>query len=840
MKLSRNWLSKFVDLKGISSEEICAKLTLHTAEVDSVEHLKPFFENVFAGALLSVKAHPNSDKLSVAQFDLGKHGKKQIIFGQVHVLHIGEIYPVALAGCVLKSGMEIKDAEIRGVNSQGMVADNQELGMKNVGLIRWKDKKLIGKSLPEIEEDFGDTIFEIDNKSLTHRPDLWGHVGFARELASIFHRKLNYQVFGKNTELPLPKITLPKTEGVKIKVETQNCLRWCSLSVSGMKVGPSSLATQILLENLGIRAISNLVDITNLVLAGWGQPMHVFDAKKLDGGLVVRQARKGEKLLALDGNEYELTPEETVVADGKKVLSIAGIMGGEFSGVTESTTDVVFEVANWNPVAVRKSSVRLGLRSDSSIRYEKSLDSHLCENAILCAVHHTLEICPKAKTTSALTDSWSCSTKDRQDHSRNSATPLTPPCQGGHRGVAHYNVTHYNIMLDPAYVRMHSGLDISIPEMRQKLESVGFSVQEKKGKLEVGVPSWRATKDISIAEDLIEEIVRLYGFDNIPATLPVLPIHPPRTNWMRRLEWQIRETLLAKGLQEVYNYSFVRADDQNFTGLSHYVTVKNPLSEEQTHLRRTLISNMVRPLESELRTHGTLDFFELGRTYEDKGDVLPDERLRLALLAASLCTDHREERENQQFFDLKSQVFGLFESLNLPASFRPAEKAPAYAHPAKTAEIFIAEDPVGIIACLHPARIPVKNGVLAFAEMDMPTLLSHARSTDWKYRRLSPFPPVHRDLSVVLGERILTSDLEQNAFSSSPLLQKIEFFDEFRDPHKIGQGAKNLAFHLRFSSHEKTLEESDIDREIQKVLKTWSQKFGAKLRAEFDKEREKR
>jgi len=803
MKLSLHWLSKFVDLKGIPPEDICAKLTLHTAEVDSVEHLKPFFENVFAGELLSVKPHPQSDKLFVAQFDLGKHGKKQIIFGQVHVLHTGEIYPVALAPARLKSGVEIKDAEIRGVKSEGMVVDNQELGMKNAGLIRWRDKKLVGKSLPEIEEDFADVIFEIDNKSLTHRPDLWGHVGFARELSSIFHRKLNAKMFGKNTELLLPKITVPKTEGIKIKVETPNCLRWCSLCVSGISVAPSDLSTQILLENLDIRAISNLVDITNLILAGWGQPMHVFDAKKLDGGLVVRQARKGEKLLALDGNEYELTPEETVVADEKKVLSLAGIMGGEFSGVTEATTDVVFEVANWNPVAVRKSSARLGLRSDSSIRYEKSLDSDICENAILSATHRALEVCPKAKITSNLTDAYAKKT-----------APL-------------------KVSLRSEKFRTHSGIALSDAEIKNTLTSIGFGVTGSAGKIEVSIPSWRATKDISIAEDLIEEVVRLYGFENITEVLPALAIKPPRVNWMRKLEWECRDMLSARGMQEVFNYSFVNAEDRKFTEMDGYVTIENPLSDEQNHLRRTLISSIVRPLESELRTHGSLDFFEIGKTYEQvAGEVLPDERLHLALTTAEISQEG--ENDNKKFFELKENLQGMLREMHVACDFRPSATPAPYAHPSKSADIMVNGETIGQIAVLHPNKNPVANTSIAFAEIDMESLLVHTRKSRLSYTKLSPFPVVRRDISLVVSQKTLMAEIEREALHSSSLLRKVELFDVFEDVKKIGADKKNLAFHLEFSSPDHMPTEKEIEQAFSDITRNLEKKFGAVLRGQFD------
>ncbi|MCF7830428.1 phenylalanine--tRNA ligase subunit beta [Candidatus Gracilibacteria bacterium] len=796
MKLSLNWLSELVDLKGITPKEIMQKLTLHTAEVEGFERQKPFFEKVYAGKFLDVKPHPESKKLFVGQFDLGSLGKKKIIFGTVHELHKGEIYPIVTEGAKLKSGIEIKKTEIKGVVSEGMVADNPELGMKNTGLMRFTDNKLIGKSLPEICPEFGDVILDIDNKSLTHRPDLWGHFGMARELSAIFNRKLN---------LPEPKVKLP-TSGKKVNVQVKSdiCLRHCFLHMSGIKVEPSPLPTQVRLENLDVRAISNMVDITNLLLLGMGQPMHVFDASRVEGDIVVRPAKKGEKITALDGEEYELNPLDTVVADEKKALSIAGIMGGEFSGVTKSTTDVIWECANWEATAIRKTSSRLGLRSDSSIRYEKSLDPEMCDTALLLAATHTPELPSSAKISGPLTDARIGKVKD------------------------------ISITLDPDYVRTHSGLDLNLAEMKEKLQSIGFEVKEKNKKLEVKVPSWRASKDVSIAEDLIEEIVRLYGFENIPATLPALPINPPQTNWLRRLEWQMRDFWKERNYMEVFNYSFVNSEDADFTGDKNYVLVENPLSEEQAMLRTTLISNIVRHIESELRTHSKLNFFEIGKTYKRTTDVLPEEVLHLTIMLSETFNKKSGDLENEKFFALKSDLVQLFHSLNLTAEFRPATNLPPYANPAKAAEIFVNNEHLGLIAALHPTKHPVRNSVFVFAEINMEKLLEQSRNVERKYQKISPFPPIFRDVSIVVNKKTLMGEIEAEMKKASPALRRTEFFDEFEDNQKFGKELKNIAFHLEFSSKEKTFTEEEIDQSLNKILKALGQKFNAKLRLEFD------
>ena len=573
MKLSWNWLQTFLTFPTSppTPEEVEKKLTLHTAELEEIIPLKPYFDRIFAGKLLNWTQHPKAKKLHIGTFDLGPQRKKQIIFGSVHKVKKGSIYPIAINGAKLASGIEIKETEIKGEKSEGMICDNNELGFKNEELLTFSEKT-IGKSLPEICIEFQDTLFDIDNKSLTHRPDLMGHHGFAREIAAIFGGKLK----------ECPRISLPhKGEPVPVIIKSDKCRRFCALKISKIKITPSCLATQVRLENLGIRSISNVVDTTNRILLEFGQPMHAFDAEKILLPLIIRQAKKGEKLLALDGEEYELTPQDTVVADKKGVLSVAGIMGGSFSGVTENTKEIIFECANWDPVAIRKTSKRLGLRSESSMRYEKSLDSLSCRPALLAASEKLLELCPEAKIETNLTDEF----------------PYPP--------------TQKSIILDPNLVRSRSGIDILDEEIIQKLESIGFLVTKKNKNLNINIPSFRATKDIEIPEDLIEEVVRLHGFEDIKSKLPNLPLCPPCRNILRELEWQIKEFASSRGFLETYNYSFVNNKEGNFTGQEDSVEIENPLSKEQNQLRQTLIYNLVKNLESDLRTHKEVNFFEI-------------------------------------------------------------------------------------------------------------------------------------------------------------------------------------------------------------------------------------
>ncbi len=669
------------------------------------------------------------------------------------------------------------------------LVDLKSLSAEEVG----KSITLHTAELEEVLDGNKDTLFDIDNKSLTHRPDLWGHIGFARELSAIFGRKL---------KLPQPKVKFPSKGAVqKVKIETDKCRRFCAVRMSNIKIQPSSLDVQRLLENMETKSISNLVDTTNVILFQHGQPMHVFDASKVEGAIIVRQARQGEKLVTLDELEYELTPEDTVIADEKKVLSIAGIMGGLESGVTAKTTDIIFECANFDPVAIRKTSHRLGLRSESSIRYEKSLDPEMCDNVMTSAVAMVLKCCSGSKIEGPLTDTYPTKAK-----------PLV-------------------LTLDPKHVRALSGLTITNAEIKAKLTAIGFGIKEKKGVFQVDVPSYRATKDVAIAEDLIEEIVRLYGFENIEESLPGLHIHPPRVNHLRNLEWKIRDFCETRNLMEVYNYSFADTFDLKFTGEDNFVEVANPLSEQHTRLRTTLISPMVKNIESELRTHNKLRLFEIGKTYIKTKEVLPTEESHLALMLAEVGG-----KENDLFFALKEELVRLFRKVKVNIEFRPTEKTKAYAHPSKSADIWTDDQHIGELAVLHPSVHPVRNSAFVFAEINLPKLLKQIQGVEYKYEKISAFPSVFLDVSLVMDTKTLMTDLAKVMHESSTLLRNVELFDEFTDEEKLGKGFKNLAFHLEFQSHSGTVDEEVLKTEFDTIIKNLDAKCGAKLRATFDKE----
>lgn len=804
MKISYHYLQKFLGENKLTPEEIGEKLTLHTAELEETIDTSEGLEQVVLGQLKAIKPHPKSDKLSIGIFDLGSEiGQKQILFGKVHPVSTGEIYPIALPG-TLPSGVIVKENNIiADEKSEGMIADNSELGMKNPDLWKFTDEKLIGKNLPEILESARDTLFDIDNKSLTHRPDLMGIRGFAREISTIFDIPL---------VLPEAAVSLRNSEKIPVEIQTEDCRRFCAIKVDNIHIKPSEKNTQLLLENLGIRAISNIVDITNLCLSEHGQPMHAFDAEKVVGKIIVRKARNGEKLLALDEAEYELTDQDIVIADEEKVLSIAGIMGGLESGITEKTTSIIYESANFDPTTIRKTSQRLGLRSDSSMRFEKSLDPEQCRSVLLDALEKTHKILPESSPSTDITDNY----------------PQVPETK--------------KILLDWTLIKRKGGISLDQKSGEKILEKLGFSTKEKeKNILEVTIPSFRATKDIAIAEDLIEEIIRMYGLYRIEGILPTLPAIPPAVNHLRQLEWKTRDFFAAQEYLEVYNYSFTQAEkDKNFTGLNleDYVQIQNPLSSAHSHLRKSLIPNLVGQIEAEINQHKQVQFFEIGRTYSpQENQTLPEETHKLGIMLGKI-----KSNETELFFQLKNSLKSYLENLGI--SGKISEKASdknslqKFAHPVKSLD-FTDESGaiIGQISVLHPAQNSIKEAQIVTAEINLKKVLQLIQTTEANYQKLIPYPSVFRDLSIVLDEKIYQNDITQVAKNASEILAEIHCFDDYRDEEKLGKNLKNLSFHLRFQSGEKTLEENEVEEAFQSIVKNLEKKLSAKLRIDFDAER---
>jgi len=794
MYISLNWLKDYVKIPSkYSPEELGDLLTLKTAEIEEVINKEKELNKCVIGKVLTVEKHPNADKLKLCDVDLGKE-KKRVVCGGNN-LKVGMLIPYAYIGAYVRwhgegDLLKLEKAKIRGEESDGMICAGEEIGIEKapeggISDLSYTNAKP-GTPLAEAL-NMDDTVLEVDNKSLTHRPDLWGHYGFAREVAAVTNSKLE--------ELN-PQVEIPKSgDMVDIKVEDSKlCPRYCGLIIKDVKIeeSPDWLKTRI--TSAGYRPISNIVDITNFVMAEFGQPMHAFDKKYIEKGIIVRRAKNGEKITTLDKEERKLSDSMLLICDHKKPVAIAGVMGGENSEIKDSTTDIILESANFNPSNVRKTSVKLGLRTEAVQRFEKSLDPQLCEKAIKRAAELILKLCPSAKIAGPITDI-------------NNAKQET-------------KTTVLNIDRAKSII----GADISEKEIVKILENLDFKLKEKSpGVYDVEIPSYRATKDVEIEEDIIEEIARMYGYDNIKPTLPELPIKVPTPNHERSLKHTTRKILsYGLGLFEVFNYSFYGKDELNKCLMSEedHLYLDNYLSEDQTHLRTTLVPNFLKTIQRNLRFQKSFNLYEVGRTYVEEEKEFPYETKNIILGSVS-----PQKSKKPPFYNVKSTLEKYFQTFKAP-DFKivKSKKVPPYAHPGECADILMRGKLLGQIFTVNPQvlkNFDIKAQV-ALAEFNFTLLAQYDQQTE-KYQPISKFPALDFDISVVIDKKKEYSDI-QHAIKKAEkdLITDIELFDHYEGPN-ISEDKKALAFKVILQSFDRTLTDdhmAEIQQKIFSNLKT--------------------
>ncbi|MBV9085073.1 MAG: phenylalanine--tRNA ligase subunit beta [Acidobacteriaceae bacterium] len=619
---------------------------------------------------------------------------------------------------------------------------------------------------PEVAPDW---IIEIDNKSLTHRPDLWGHMGMAREVAAITHRTLQDPVC---TQL------LPRSEPVvEVRIEDFSlCPRYSALLVEGIEVQPSAPWLQARLESIGLNPINNIVDITNYVLAELPQPMHAFDAEKLDGPAIhVRTAHSGEQLAALNGETYDLDRADLVIADASGPVAVAGVIGGADTAISETTARVILESANFQATSVRLTSARHKLRTDASMRFEKSLDPENTVRGLARALALMKQICPGIRVLGGVSDS-------------RSSLPQPKP-----------------ISLPLAFVSCKLGKHVTRPHVTEILEALGFGVSETgQGMLTVTVPTWRATKDISLKDDLVEEIGRIIGYDQITPAAPLIASTVPPDNPMRGYLRQIRSQIASQGFTEVYNYSFVNETDvKRFSlNIDEHVAVRNPIASELTHLRRSLLPGLFNSIVVNVRNFQEFRLFEIGSEIHPRaGGELPRE---IAHLAAVLYNAHGDE---QDFFELKRVVECLFPDARLTPA--PAK---AYEHPTRTAEIAWSGVTIGRIFELHPSLlhgVGIEGRAVLF-DVDLEAAAAGAASRIKQYRPVRRYPTSGFDLSIVTGMRVPVARIEDDLRKlAGEGLAEIHFVRQYAGP-PLDAGQKSVSYHIEVGAFDHTLTADEV------------------------------
>ncbi len=811
MYLSLNWLKDFVKIPAsLSPEKLAEKMTLHTVEVDGVEKQEEKFENIVVGKILEVKTHPNADRLQLAKVDINNK-ELNIVCGAPNI-KAGQMVPVALIGAVLPNGLEIKEAEVRGEKSEGMLCAEDELGLgsDHSGILILNKNAKAGQSFGKYLK-LDDVIIEVDNKSITHRPDLWGHYGIAREIAAFLNIK-----FAQDQKVDLKNIIKNKggkksTSSTKVEVKDKKlCPRYMAIRVDGIKIEDSPKWMQERLIAVGLRPINNIVDITNYVMLELGQPLHAFDADKVDN-IVVRRAKKNEIIKTLDEEERKLDDNILVIADSKNPIAIAGVMGGVNSEVDFGTKSIILESANFEPVNVRKNAQKLGLRTEAVMRFEKSLDPNLAEMAMARALELIKKVCSNAKIDSNLVDE------------------------------KRFDLDQGPIKLNLDWLKKTLGQKINSDQVVKILISLGFEVKVPKNvkdiTLEVKVPTWRATKDISIPEDLVEEVARIYGYNNLDIKMPKTEVSIPAKIYERALERIVKQALSSGGrMIEVYNYSFVGEKqlaklDIDFNS---YVRLANPIASGQELLRQNLTPNLIENVKLNQARYNSFDFFEIGSVYynfpgdvnkSDKGnEKLPYQERRVGLL----CADDNNESAISR---LKGKVEYLLKKFDLKCEYEVNEDPFSWGQENFSALIKVADNQIGFISVLKK-EIAKKSNVkksVAIAEINLKDFTSAVSSkADRKYVEIPKCPPVVRDLAFVVDNKILYNKIKANIVDFDKLIKKVELFDVYQG-EEIGAGKKNLAFHIVYQG-DRTLTGEEIEELQKKLAKNLEKKFGAIIR----------
>lgn len=810
MFVSLNWLKEFVSLpEEIDPQKLGKLLTVRSAEVEGVVDQGEALKNVVVGKVTKISAHPNADKLRLAMVDLGNaadgnaaDGKVQIVCGGSN-LKEGMLGAIALPGAIVKwhgeEAVEVKEAKIRGETSYGMICTAEELGLPQ-GEDERELMDLSGtnaKPGTPVAKVLGldDTVIEFDNKALTHRPDLWGHIGIAREIAAITGSEFK-------VEMPQPELPESDDEPLIAVKNPELCPRYMGVIIRGVKVeqSPDWLKKRLIATDHSL--ISNIVDVTNYVMEEVGQPMHAFDLRKIKDGIVVRTAKKGEKMTTLDGEKHELDAKMLVIADSKKVLAVAGVMGGEDSGIQEDTVDILLESANFDPVSVRQTGTKLGLRTDSVQRFEKSLDPRQCKHAILRAVELILRLCPNAKA-------------------------------GAIADIACFDESEPLITIDPTRICNKIGVNIPVTEMAGYLTLLGFEiqgkVQEGSQQLLIKIPSFRATKDVDIEDDIVEEVARMYGYEKIPAVIPELPAKSPRQNVERRNKHDAREIFAhALGYYESYNYSFYGANTVSSYDLGEKTHLKlaNILSEDQSHLRVSMIPNLIRSLREACKYEENPMLFELGRTYTDQGEFMPNEKKMIAAVRVF------SKKGMNCFMEIKGDLEQFLELFGVKdASFKENPTPTGFMHPYQNALITLRGKEVGSIFTLHPSTAEAEDfdGRVACFELDFQAR-SAASALGRKYKAESKFPAIEFDVSVLLKRTVTVANAEEamRKHLNREILKKITLFDIY-EGDKIGAENKSLAFRLTLQSNERTLTGEDLNKAQKQTWKAL-EKLGGKIR----------
>lgn len=774
MLVSMNWIKDFVNLDGEDLEKLIKRFTLSTAEVEDIFYKGKDIQDVVVGEILSCENHPDSDHLHILKVD-GGDAVYDVVCGAPNA-RVGIKTAFAKVGGQVRD-LKIKPAKLRGVESFGMCCSERELGIgdNNDGIMELDLSLKNGTDLKDIFP-IDDVVFEVDNKSLTNRPDLWGIYGMAREFAALTGNELR--------PLDVMENTYEGDNEVSVEIRNKDLVyRYSSVRIENITKKESLPTMQVRLYYCGTRAINLLADLTNYLMLELGQPMHAFDGKKISK-IAVDTPKENMKFTTLDGIERDITPETLMIYNDDVPVAVAGIMGGLDSEITDDTDSLVLESANFDGVCVRKSASRMALRTDASARYEKTLDPEMTVTAVKRFMYLLHEVDPDAVAVSKIADVY----------------------------VKKY--PEISIEFDKNFIDRYTGIDISCDRILNTLLSLGFDTTMDGEHFVTKVPSFRATKDVSMKADIVEEITRIYGYDNFEIKTTLSPILPTKTSLNRKEENMVKDLLVkAYALNEVHTRIWQEEDDLKNLSLQIEDNVKLlGFAQNQGVLRTTLMQSLLPLIYKNKNVRPSFGIFEIGRCVEGvRADDTANEVRHLGVVLYS-----KAESEKVLYYRAVEMVNTIVDELkHKKTSYAKIEPLHAFNHPKNTSSISIDDTVIGTINTIYPTVLAkiAKNAAVVCVEIDMDALLG-VESIDLAFDEPSKFPGIDYDLSLIMPEGLRFNDIENCwAKAMKGILKSVNVIDIYDN-----NGVKSITLRFRFEDAERTLTSEEVQNKIDKIL----------------------
>ena len=809
MLVSYNWLKKYVDLGNLTPEELAAKITKSGIEVEGVEYVAEKSTNVVVGYVESCEKHPDADKLNLCQVDVGEE-KLQIICGAPNVAQ-GQKVAVAKPGAVLPGNFKIKKVKLRGIESNGMICSLKELGIEEKyiptdiadGIFVFPEEATVGEPVDELL-NLNDAVLELD--VLANRADALSMLGIAYEVAAILDQPVKLPDEAVQVE---ESATVANYVSVEVEAAELNPY-YGAFMIKDVEIKPSPLWMRNYLMAAGIRPINNVVDITNYVLLEYGQPLHAFDYDRFGSEkIVVRRAKHDETLTTLDGQERILTDENLVITNGKEPVALAGVMGGLDSEVASETTNVLLEAAYFDAITVRKTVKQTSLRSESSTRFEKGVDPNRVRKA----------------------GARACS--------------LLQQYAGGKviAGTAEFDRldrTEKVVEIDTPHINNRLGTEMTTGDIASILKRLQFDYKQDDDHFTVHVPTRRG--DITLFEDMLEEVARIYGYDNLPFTLPEGAGQSGGLTVRQQLKRRVKNFVQGAGLMETLTYSLTNERDvkrlispEVASSAASPVALAMPMSEDHKYLRLSILPELLNVLSyNRARSQVNLGYYEMGSIFISGQNELseqPDEQLRISGALTGIWSEQawQQEKKEVDFYVVKGIVEGLFDFLQIPVTYSQTKVTDM--HPGRCAVVKVADKTVGFIGQLHPTfqkQLDLKETYVF--DLNLEEVFA-AYDAVPSFTAIPKYPSIARDIAFILDKNVHAGDVKKVIEEvGAPLVNRVDIFDLYQGDN-LEEGKKSIAYSLLYQHPEKTLKDEEVEESYQKIIAAVNEKFNAYVRS---------